>query len=133
MVLVVVVDLLTELELDGLLVDDLVELLWPDGAPSANALQAVLSKLRKAIAPVDVVLGRGRYTLRGEVDTDLDDLERFHALGDAQAIEALHWPEEFDLRDAALRRLATARHGGLCDSLRLVRLFYRARIHQDHL
>ena len=74
---------------DGLLVDDLVELLWPGGAPSANALQAVLSKLRRAIAPADVVLDRGRYTLRGDVDTDLDDLERLHELGDAHAIEAL--------------------------------------------
>jgi predicted ATPase/DNA-binding SARP family transcriptional activator len=74
---------------DGVLVDDLVELLWPGGAPSANALQAVLSKLRKVISPIDVVLEHGRYVLRGDLDTDLDELDRVHAAGDVDAIESL--------------------------------------------
>ena len=33
-------------------VDRLDDLLWPDGPPSSNALQAIVSKLRKAVAPV---------------------------------------------------------------------------------
>lgn len=73
----------------GIAVDDLTELLWPGGAPSANALQAVVSKLRKAIVPLELVLEHGVYALRGELRTDLGDLEVAHARGDWTTVEAL--------------------------------------------
>ena len=57
-------------------------------------------------------LRRAVRTLLDQFGADLVDplpeavLSRNGLLPLAQAIEALHWPEEFDLRDAALRRLA---------------------------
>jgi len=44
-------------------VDALVEVLWPAGAPSANALQAQVSKLRRAVAPVPIESGPAGYAL----------------------------------------------------------------------
>jgi ATP-dependent DNA helicase RecG len=57
-------------------------------------------------------LRRAVRTLLDEFGADLVDplptsvQSRNSLMSLAQAIEALHWPEEFDLRDAALRRLA---------------------------
>jgi ATP-dependent DNA helicase RecG len=57
-------------------------------------------------------LRRAVRTLLDQFGTDLVDplppavQARNGLMPLAQAIEALHWPEEFDLRDAALRRLA---------------------------
>lgn len=57
-------------------------------------------------------LRRAVRTLLDQFGADLSDplpdtvLSRNALLPLAQAIEALHWPEEFELRDAALRRLA---------------------------
>lgn len=57
-------------------------------------------------------LRRAVRTLLDEFGADLVDplpasvQSRNHLMPLAQAIEALHWPEEFELRDAALRRLA---------------------------
>lgn len=70
-------------------VDALEELLWPDGAPSANALQALVSKLRKAIAPATVT-GNGRgYSLDGDWSTDVQEFERLVAAGRHADAEAL--------------------------------------------
>lgn len=73
----------------GIAVDDLTELLWPGGAPSTNALQAVVSKLRKAVAPLELVLEHGVYSLRGELQTDLGELDLAHARGDWPTVEML--------------------------------------------
>lgn len=55
-------------------VDAIEEILWPAGAPSANALQAVISKLRRVVAP-GVIDGTSRgYVLSG-VDIDLREFE----------------------------------------------------------
>ena len=53
-------------------IDVLNDVLWPDGAPSPNALQALVSKLRKAIAPMTIDAAGSSYTLvlgSGEIDT----------------------------------------------------------------
>ncbi|MEO8266770.1 MAG: BTAD domain-containing putative transcriptional regulator [Ilumatobacteraceae bacterium] len=47
------------------------DVLWPDGAPSPNALQALVSKLRKSIAPMTIDATGTSYTLvlgRGVID-----------------------------------------------------------------
>ena len=44
-------------------VDVLNDVLWPDGAPSSNALQAVISKLRKTIAPISIDSLGSAYSL----------------------------------------------------------------------
>ena len=52
-------------------VDVLRDVLWPDGAPSPNALQALVSKLRKAIAPMTIEATGSAYNLvlgAGEID-----------------------------------------------------------------
>ena len=52
-------------------VDVLNDVLWPDGAPSSNALQAVVSKARKTIAPMTIDASGSAYSLltaSGEVD-----------------------------------------------------------------
>jgi predicted ATPase/DNA-binding SARP family transcriptional activator len=73
----------------GMTTGDLTDLLWPAGAPSANALQAVISKLRKVVAPLEVALVHGRYVLLGDVTTDLAELERAHADADWEQVESL--------------------------------------------
>ena len=52
-------------------VDVLNDVLWPDGAPSSNALQAVVSKLRKTVSPMTIDASGSAYSLLtapGEVD-----------------------------------------------------------------
>ena len=44
-------------------VEELRDVLWPDGAPSPNALQALISKLRKAIAPMTIDANGSAYSL----------------------------------------------------------------------
>jgi predicted ATPase/DNA-binding SARP family transcriptional activator len=48
---------------DPVSVDVLHDLLWPDGAPSANALQAQVSKLRKALVPMAIDGSPSGYAL----------------------------------------------------------------------
>lgn len=74
---------------EGVAIDRLEELLWPGGAPSVNALQAVVSKLRRLLDPVDIVLDTGRYRLVGPYTTDLEELERRHDALDDAGIERL--------------------------------------------
>ncbi|MGH9133069.1 MAG: BTAD domain-containing putative transcriptional regulator, partial [Ilumatobacteraceae bacterium] len=59
----------------------LADLLWPDGSPSANAMQSLVSKLRREIAPAAVTSdGRG-YAL--EVPAAAIDVHRFEELVEA--------------------------------------------------
>lgn len=92
-------------------VDALEELLWPEGAPSANALQALMSKLRKAIAPATVVADGGGYALAGDWSTDVQDFERLVAAGAHAEAESL-------VRGRPLAELADD-PGGAAESARL--------------
>ncbi|MGZ4674688.1 MAG: AfsR/SARP family transcriptional regulator, partial [Ilumatobacteraceae bacterium] len=83
-------------------VDVLNDVLWPDGAPSSNALQAVVSKLRKAVAPMTIDASGSAYSLLtapGEVDA-----HRFEHLVTAgrEAAAAGRHDEAIDRLDAAL-------------------------------
>ena len=55
-------------------IDTLEDLLWPDGSPSTNALQALVSKLRKVVAPATIESDGRSYRIGG-VHTDLADLD----------------------------------------------------------
>jgi predicted ATPase/DNA-binding SARP family transcriptional activator len=69
-------------------VDALEELLWPTGPPSSNAVQAIVSKLRRVVAPATIA-GDGRsYRLQG-VETDLADLDRARTSGEWERVEPL--------------------------------------------
>jgi predicted ATPase/DNA-binding SARP family transcriptional activator len=57
-------------------VDRLDDLLWPDGPPSTNALHAIVSKLRRAVAPV--ARTAGGYALA--IAPDELDVHRFERL-----------------------------------------------------
>ena len=61
---------------DPVPVDRLDDLLWPEGPPSANALQAIVSKLRRAVAPV--ARTAGGYALA--IAPDELDVHRFERL-----------------------------------------------------
>ncbi len=61
-------------------VDRLDDLLWPDGPPSSNALQAIVSKLRKAVAPVARTAGGYALTIAPE-DLDVHRFERLVVSG----------------------------------------------------
>jgi predicted ATPase/DNA-binding SARP family transcriptional activator len=63
---------------DPVAVDVLDDLLWPDGAPSANALQAQVSKLRKVVAPLAIVGSPSGYAL--DAGADAIDALRFESL-----------------------------------------------------
>ncbi len=71
--------------------DTLEDLLWPDGPPSANALQAQVSKLRKSLTPVDVVGSSAGYALAIERDTmDSEAFERHVTTGRDSAAAGDH-------------------------------------------
>ena len=61
-------------------VDRLDDLLWPDGPPSSNALQAIVSKLRKAVAPVARTAGGYALTIAPE-ELDVHRFERLVVSG----------------------------------------------------
>ena len=70
-------------------VDAVSELLWGGPPPSANAIQSLISKLRKIVAPTRIEAdGRG-YSLAGEFETDLDQFERHVSSGEFEAAEQL--------------------------------------------
>ncbi len=63
-------------------VDVLNDVLWPDGAPSSNALQAVISKLRKTIAPISIdSLGSAYSLVLGGAELDAHRFERLVTAG----------------------------------------------------
>ena len=63
-------------------VDVLNDVLWPDGPPSANALQAVMSKLRKTIAPISIdASGSAYHLVLGAAELDVHRFERLVTAG----------------------------------------------------
>src|SRR5262245_2385615 len=61
-------------------VDRLDDLLWPDGPPSTNALQAIVSKLRRGVAPVTRTASGYALTL-GPDELDVHRFERLVVSG----------------------------------------------------
>src|SRR4051812_6801165 len=62
--------------------DELRDVLWPDGAPSPNALQAVISKLRKAITPMTIdASGSGYSLVLGSTEIDAHKFEQLVTAG----------------------------------------------------
>ena len=103
-------------------VDALEELLWPDGPPSANALQATVSKLRRVVAPATID-GDGRsYRLVG-IETDLAELEQAKTAGDWSRVESLVVGEPLtDLNGAPVAAPVVARVGAAVREARRRRL-----------
>src|SRR4051794_40904669 len=63
-------------------IDEIRDVLWPDGAPSPNALQAVISKLRKAIAPMTIdASGSGYSLVLGPAEIDAHTFEQLVTAG----------------------------------------------------
>ncbi|HSB86538.1 MAG TPA: BTAD domain-containing putative transcriptional regulator, partial [Ilumatobacteraceae bacterium] len=72
-------------------VDVLNEVLWPDGAPSTNALQATVSKLRKAIAPISIDAAASAYGLvLGQAQIDAHRFETLTSTGRDAAADGRH-------------------------------------------
>jgi predicted ATPase/DNA-binding SARP family transcriptional activator len=72
-------------------VDVLNDVLWPDGAPSSNALQAVISKLRKSIAPIAIEgVGSAYNLVLGDAELDADRFERLVTSGREAAAAGRH-------------------------------------------
>jgi predicted ATPase/DNA-binding SARP family transcriptional activator len=83
-------------------VDVLNDVLWPDGAPSPNALQALMSKLRKAIAPMTIDVSGSAYSLvMGSGEIDAHCFERSVTAG-REAAAAGRLEEAVQHLDAAL-------------------------------
>ncbi len=83
-------------------VDVLNDVLWPDGAPSTNALQAVVSKLRKAIAPMTIDASGAAYSLvLGPGEVDAHRFERLVTTGREAAAGNRH-DEAVEYLDQAL-------------------------------
>jgi predicted ATPase/DNA-binding SARP family transcriptional activator len=69
----------------------LTDVLWPDGAPSPNALQAAVSKLRKTVAPMAIEAVGAAYTLDlGSGEIDAHRFERLVTAGREAAASARH-------------------------------------------
>jgi predicted ATPase/DNA-binding SARP family transcriptional activator len=67
------------------------DVLWPDGTPSPNALQATMSKLRKAVAPMAIDTSGAAYTLDlGGGEIDAHRFERLVTAGREAAAAARH-------------------------------------------
>lgn len=82
-------------------VDVLNDVLWPDGAPSANALQAVISKLRKTIAPITIdAVGSGYSLTLGAAELDAHRFERLVTAGREAAAAGQHEQAVAHLDDA---------------------------------
>ncbi len=98
------------------------DVLWPDGAPSANALQALISKVRKVIAPATIVAEGDGYAVHG-VTTDLAIFERLvddERFAEAEAM--LRGEPLADLGDAAVALARRARLNAMVEASRAKRL-----------
>jgi predicted ATPase/DNA-binding SARP family transcriptional activator len=83
-------------------VDELRDVLWPDGAPSPNALQALISKLRKAIAPMTIDGTGSAYSLvLGSAEIDAHRFEQLITAGREAAAAGGH-DDAIDLLGRAL-------------------------------
>ncbi len=83
-------------------VDALEEMLWGGPAPSANALQALVSKLRRVVQPVSIERDARGYALTGAYTTDIAEFERLVDVGDFASAEELVRGEPFaELADVA--------------------------------
>ena len=100
-------------------VDVLEELLWGGPAPSANALQALVSKLRKVIDPVRIERDPRGYLLAGQFATDVDEFERLVAAGDHAGAERLVRGEP--LADLADVSAVAAERARLAEMIRAAR------------
>src|SRR4029078_8308291 len=100
-------------------VDAFEEMIWGGPAPSANALQALVSKLRKVVDPVQIERDARGYTLAGDFTTDLAEFEQLVASGDLDAAAQLVRGERrADLADVAARAPERAR---LAERVRTIR------------
>lgn len=117
-----VLTLLAAHEAEPVPIDALEDLVWPDGAPSTNALQAVVSKLRKVVYPASIESeGRG-YALRG-VTTDVAEFDRLAADGRPDAAERLVRGRPLDdLGDAPVALALRARLDGSVQAVRTRRI-----------
>ena len=64
------------------------DLLWPAGAPSTNALQATISKLRRVVSPASIE-GDGRSYLLVGADSDLAELDLALSAAEWDRVESL--------------------------------------------
>src|SRR5918995_458682 len=104
-------------------VDSLEELLWGGPPPSPNALQALVSKLRKVIEPARIDHDQRGYTLAGEFTTDVAEFQRLVAAGDHAAAEQLVRGEPLaDLADVNAVAAERARLGEMIRSTRRRRI-----------
>ena len=72
-------------------VDVLNDVLWPDGAPSSNALQAVISKLRKTIAPIAIEgVGSAYNLVLGDAELDAHRFAKLVTVGREAAAAGRH-------------------------------------------
>ena len=109
-------------------IDTIEDLLWPDGAPSANALQALVSKLRKVVAPGIISPEGLGYALRG-VETDLARFGELVAAGRHADAESLVRGRPLDdLGDAPVALPLRARLDGDVDAARGDRLEASVRV-----
>src|SRR3954468_16418472 len=82
-------------------VEELRDVLWPDGAPSPNALQALMSKLRKAIAPMTIDASGSAYSLvLGRAAIDAHRFEQLTTAGREAAAAGRHEDAVDQLSDA---------------------------------
>lgn len=72
-------------------VDVLNDVLWPEGPPSSNALQATVSKLRKTIAPITIDATASAYSLTlGPAGIDAHHFEKLTSSGRDAAADGRH-------------------------------------------
>lgn len=72
-------------------VDVLNDVLWPDGPPSVNALQATVSKLRKAISPISIeATGTAYQLVLGSAQLDAHRFEGLTTAGREAAADGRH-------------------------------------------
>ena len=103
-------------------VSTLEDVLWSGGAPSANALQALISKIRKVIAPATIVADGDGYVLHG-MTTDVAVFERLVNDGRfGEAEQMLRGEPLTDLGDAAVVLARRARLNTIVEASRVKRL-----------